>query len=559
MLSLISTLKHIVMKPYQKRFLPVFLMFLFFFSTFFSYGQDTTAMQSAGPQEQTISQHIDNAFSPFVDVLSEVLFVDPFEFIGIYDPQIYDKHGQPVRDEFGNKVKAPLRLIVLWLLVGGLFFSFYLRFIGIRGLKHAWDILRGKFRQKGSQGEVSSLQSVTTALSATVGMGNIAGVALAVGIGGPGATFWMIVAGLLGMSLKFAEVTLGIKYRKKNEDGSYSGGPMYYLRDALKKKGKYAGWLGIFLAFLFALTVMGGSIGGGNMLQANQAFHQLVVFFPSLEHYGAYYGIVLAVLVGAVIIGGIKSIGKVTEKVVPVMAGIYILAALVIIAVNFGNTGHAFWLIFHNAFNPEAVKGGIIGVMIYGIQRGAFSNEAGMGSSAIAHSAAQNDEPVSEGIVASIEPFIDTIIICTMTSLVLIFTGFAENTQGLEGVQLTSAAFRSVISWFPFVLLIAVTLFAFSTIISWSYYGLKGWDFLVGDLGEKYLGGRKVTNRIFQILFLAFVIVGASTDIFTVMEFSDMMILTMSVPNLLGLYILAPEIRKDMNVYWKKIKNSKKG
>jgi AGCS family alanine or glycine:cation symporter len=310
----------------------------------------------------------------------------------------------------------------------------------------------------------------------------------------------------------------------------------------------------LFLAFLFAITVMGGSIGGGNMLQANQAFHQLVVFFPSLEHYGAWYGIVLALLVGAVIIGGIKSIGKVTEKVVPVMAGIYIFAALVIIALNIGNTGHAFWLIFHNAFSPEAVKGGIIGVMIYGIQRGAFSNEAGMGSSAIAHAAAQNEEPVSEGIVASIEPFIDTIVICTMTSLVLIFTGFAEDTGGLEGVQLTSAAFKSVISWFPFILLIAVTLFAFSTIISWSYYGLKGWDYLVGDMGERYLGGRKVTNRIFQVLFLLFIIVGSSTDIFTVMEFSDMMILAMSVPNLLGLFIMAPEIKRDMNDYWQRLR-----
>ena len=517
--------------------------------------QDSTAVQQE--EETTVSQHIDKAFSPMVDILAEVLFVDPFEFIGVYDPQIYDKHGNVVRDEFGNKVKAPLRAIVLWLLIGGLFFSIYLKFIGIRGLKHAWDILRGKFRKKGSSGEVSSLQSVTTALSATVGMGNIAGVALAVGIGGPGATFWMIVAGPLGMSLKFAEVTLGIKYRRQNSDGSFSGGPMYYLKEGLKKKGKFMGSFGAFLAFLFALTVMGGSIGGGNMLQANQAFHQLVVFFPSIEHYGAWYGIILAVIVGAVIIGGIKSIGKVTEKVVPVMAGIYILAALIIIGMNIGNTGHAFYLILHNAFSPEAVKGGIIGVMIYGIQRGAFSNEAGMGSSAIAHSAAQNDEPVSEGIIASIEPFIDTIIICTMTSLVLIFTGFAEDTGGLEGVQLTSAAFKSVISWFPFVLLIAVTLFAFSTIISWSYYGLKGWDYLVGDFGERYLGGRKVTNRIFQMLFLLFVIVGASTDIFTVMEFSDMMILAMSVPNLLGLFIMAPELKRDMNDYWSRLKAGK--
>ncbi len=517
---------------------------------------DTAA--SAGG-DATVSQQIDQAFSPFVDALSKILFVDPFEFVGVYDPQIYDKHGVPVRDEFGKRVKAPLRLIVLWLFFGGIFFSVYLRFIGIRGMKHAWDILRGKYRKQGSDGEVSSFQSVTTALSATVGMGNIAGVALAVGIGGPGATFWMIVAGLLGMSLKFAEVMLGIKYRRRNSDGSYSGGPMYYLKEGLKRRGKTMGYLGTVLALLFAVTVMGGSIGGGNMLQANQAFHQLVVFFPSIEHYGAIYGVVLALLVGAVIIGGIRSIGKVTEKVVPFMAGIYILAALVIIGMNLGNTGHAFYLILHNAFSPEAVKGGIIGVMIYGIQRGAFSNEAGMGSSAIAHAAAQNDEPVSEGIVASLEPFIDTIIICTMTSLVLIFTGFAEDTQGLEGVQLTSAAFRSVISWFPYVLLLAVTLFAFSTIISWSYYGLKGWDFLVGDLGEKYLGGRQVTNRIFQVLFLLFVIVGASTDIFTVMEFSDMMILAMAVPNLLGLFIMASEIRRDMNDYWRRIKAGKQG
>ena len=537
----------------SRTLLPLF--FLFFFSTvIFSFGQQPADTAAAAEAETTVSQQIDQTFSPMVDVLSTVLFIDPFEFIGIYDPQVYDKHGKPVRDEFGNKVKAPLRLIVLWLFFGGIFFSIYLKFIGIRGLKHAWDILRGKFSKKGAGGEVSSFQSVTTALSATVGMGNIAGVALAVGIGGPGATFWMIVAGLLGMSLKFAEVTLGIKYRKKNSDGSFSGGPMYYLREGLKKKGGFMGKLGLFLAFLFAITVMGGSIGGGNMLQANQAFHQLVVFFPSLEHYGAWYGIVLALLVGAVIIGGIKSIGKVTEKVVPVMAGIYIFAALVIIALNIGNTGHAVWLIFHHAFSPEAVKGGIIGVMIYGIQRGAFSNEAGMGSSAIAHAAAQNEEPVSEGIVASIEPFIDTIVICTMTSLVLIFTGFAEDTGGLEGVQLTSAAFKSVISWFPFILLIAVTLFAFSTIISWSYYGLKGWDYLVGGLGERYLGGRKVTNRIFQVLFLLFIIVGSSTDIFTVMEFSDMMILAMSVPNLLGLFIMAPEIKRDMNDYWQRLR-----
>jgi len=383
-------------------------------------------------KEKTLSQTIDESFTPFVEALEVLLFVDPFELIGVYDPQVYDDNGKPVMDEHGEPVKAPLKLIVLWLLAGGLFFSFYLKFIGIRGIKHAYDILRGKFSKKGSKGEVTPFQSVTTALSATVGMGNIAGVALAVGIGGPGATFWMIVAGLLGMSLKFAECTLGIKYRKIDENGNVSGGPMYYLKHGLEKRGKAMGKLGTFLAVLFALSVMGGSVGGGNMIQANQAFHQLVYFFPSIEHYGAIYGILLAILVGAVIIGGIKSIGKVTEKIVPFMAGIYILAALLIIGMNLDNTGHALWLIFHNAFSPDAIKGGIIGVMIYGIQRGAFSNEAGLGSAAIAHSASQNDEPVSEGIVASIEPFIDTVVICTMTALVLIFTGFANLHQPLS-------------------------------------------------------------------------------------------------------------------------------
>ncbi len=518
--------------------------------------QETETVKTDTPQKDlTISQKINKAFEPLVDALGVLLFVDPFELIGVYDPQVYDKDGNPVYNEKGEPVKAPLRMIVLWLFAGGLFFSLYLKFIGVRGMKHAYDILRGKFSKKGNKGEVTPFQSVTTALSATVGMGNIAGVALAIGIGGPGATFWMIVIGLLGMSLKFAECSMGIKYRIINKDGSVSGGPMYYLKEGLAKRGKAFGKLGVFLAVLFALAVMGGSVGGGNMIQANQAFNQLVYFFPQIEHYGAIYGVFLAFLVGAVIIGGIKSIGRVTEKIVPFMAGIYILAALVIIGMNIHNTGHALWLILHEAFSPDAMKGGIIGVMIYGIQRGAFSNEAGLGSAAIAHSASQNDEPVSEGIVASIEPFVDTVVICTMTALVLIFTGYAENTQGLEGVLLTSAAFRSTFSWFPFVLLIAVTLFAFSTIISWSYYGLKGFDYLFGDWGERRFGSRKVTNRIFQVSFLVFTIIGASSHIITVMEFSDMMILAMGIPNLIGLFIMAPEIKNDLNDYWGRLKS----
>jgi len=514
-----------------------------------------TQAQSTEPtpdQEQTFSQKINEAFTPLVEGLTGVLFWDPFSAVGVYDQQVYYEDGTPVLDEQGVPVRAPLRLIVVWLFVGGLFFTFYLRLIGFRGLRHAIDLLRGKYVKPGSEGEVTPFQSVTTALSATVGMGNIAGVAMAIGIGGPGATFWMIMAGLLGMAMKFAECTLAVKYRKVNKDGSISGGPMYYLSRGLAKRGM--GPLGGLLAAMFAFLVMGGSIGGGNMLQANQAFKQLETFFPGIEHYGALYGLGLAIIVGAVIIGGIKSIGKVTEKVVPIMAGIYILAALIIIGINFRHTGHALWLILHNAFDPGALKGGIIGVMIYGIQRGNFSNEAGIGSAAIAHSASKNDEPVSEGIVSSIEPFVDTVIICTMTALVLIFTGYSENTQGLVGVQLTSAAFGSVISWFPVILLICVTLFAFSTLISWSYYGLKGFDYLFGPLGERLFGSRKVTNLIFQFIFLVFIVIGSAADIMAVMDFSDMMILAMAFPNLVGLYILAPELRRDMDDYLARLK-----
>jgi AGCS family alanine or glycine:cation symporter len=541
----------------RRLILPVALCFLLVSPA--ATAQDTTAARGEDmadvldEQAKTVSQHINDVFTPMVEVMTEVLFWDPFDALGIYDMRVTDEHGEPVLDERGQPVTAPLRLVVIWLFAGALFFTVYLKFVGFRGTRHAVDILRGKFARPGSGGEVSSFQSVTTALSATVGMGNIAGVALAVGLGGPGATFWMIMAGLLGMAMKFAECTFAVKYRRINADGSVSGGPMYYLREGLEKRG--LGWLGWLLAVMFAVLVMGGSVGGGNMLQANQAFEQLATFFPDMEHYGAVYGLVLAVLVGLVIIGGIRRIGEVTERIVPFMAGLYIVAAVVIIAMNIGNTWHAFLLILENAFAPDAVKGGIIGVMIYGIQRGNFSNEAGIGSAAIAHSASMNDEPVSEGIVSAIEPFVDTVVICTMTALVLIFTGYAEDTQGLVGVQLTSAAFGSVLSWFPYILLICVTLFAFSTLISWSYYGLKGWDFLVGGFGEKLFGSRRPTNVMFQLIFLAATVIGASSDILSVMDFSDMMILAMAFPNLLGLYIMAPELRRDMNDYFRRLRN----
>jgi len=503
----------------------------------------------AKSENSTISQQINQHFTPFVETLSEVLFWDPLHAIGIYDQQVYDKSGNAVIDSNGAPVKAPLKLIVLWLMAGGLFFTFYLRFINIRAFRHAIGLVSGKHDILGSKGEVSHFQALTTALSATVGLGNIAGVAVAISIGGPGATIWMIMAGFLGMSLKFSECTLGLKYRKINAFGEVSGGAMYYLRDGLAKKGLAP--LGIALAVLFSIMAIGGSVGGGNMLQANQAFEQLAIFFPKLSGYGFWYGLLMAFLVGLVIIGGIKSIARVTSRIVPLMALIYVTASLVIILLHIDQTGHAFRLIWDGAFNSDAMKGGVIGVLIFGFQRGAFSNEAGVGSASIAHAAARTDEPVSEGVVALLEPFVDTIIICTMTALVIIFSGVYQDTNGIQGVSLTSAAYGSVISWFPYVLLVAVSLFAFSTMVSWSYYGLKSFDFLFGSWSQRYFGSRKPTNIIFNSFFLLCIIIGSAASLGPVMDFSDMMVLCMAFPNLLGLLILAPEVKKDLKIYWK--------
>jgi AGCS family alanine or glycine:cation symporter len=512
---------------------------------------DTTAARSG--QSQTISEMINGTFTPFVNALSDVLFWDPFSAMGVYDKVVRDKNGDPVINENGEVVEAPLKLIVLWLIFGGLFFTLFMRFVNIRGFRHAIDLIRGKYDKAGDSGEVSHFQALTTALSATVGLGNIAGVAIAVAIGGPGATLWMILAGLLGMSSKFVECTLGVKYRRIKDKGEVSGGAMYYLKEGLKKKN--LGVLGSILAVTFAFLVIGGSVGGGNMLQANQAFKQFETFFPSMEHHGFWYGIAMAFLVGLVIIGGIKSIARVTSKVVPFMALLYVGTALVIIGMNIENTPHALGLIFNGAFSPDAVKGGFIGVLIFGFQRGAFSNEAGVGSASIAHAAARTDEPVSEGIVALLEPFVDTVVICTMTALVIIFTGMAENTGGYEGVELTSAAFGSVFPWFPYLLLVAVTLFAFSTLISWSYYGLKGFDYLFGGLSRKMFGTRKVSDVIYQLIFLAAIIIGSSSALNVVMDFSDMMVLCMAFPNIIGLLILAPEVKRDMTDYFSRLKS----
>jgi AGCS family alanine or glycine:cation symporter len=449
---------------------------------------------------------------------------------------------RPLLHPNGEVRKKNIPFIVVWLILGAAFFTFRMGFINIRGFKHAIDLARGKYDDPNAPGKVTHFEALATAVSATVGLGNIAGVAVAISIGGAGATFWMILAGLLGMSSKFVECTLGVKYREITEDGRIFGGPMNYLRYGLKKR-RIEG-LGKVLAGIFAVLCVGASFGAGNMFQSNQSFEIMATQFPILEGGGFWFGIGLAVLVGVVIIGGIESIAKVTGKVVPIMAMVYVLAALIIIGINIENIGPAFSAIYHGALHASALKGGFIGVLIIGFQRAAFSNEAGVGSAAIAHSATKTNHPTSEGFVGLIEPFIDTVVVCTLTALVLIFTGMHE-VPGVTGVELTANAFGSVISWFPYVLALAVFLFAFSTMISWSYYGMRGWTYLFGKTKQSELA--------YKIVFLVFVVVGASVSLGAVLDFSDMMILAMSVPNMIGLYIMSSEVRKDLADYSSKL------
>jgi len=463
------------------------------------------------------------------------------------------------------------------LILGALFFTIYFKFINFTGFWTSINIVRGKYDDldhhesmvmagdstpggdaietiavEGHEGEVSHFQALTAALSATVGLGNIAGVAIAVSIGGAGATFWMIIAGLLGMASKFVECTLGVKYRDIEADGTVYGGPMYYLTKGLKLKGM-AG-LGKILAVLFAIFVIGGSFGGGNMFQVNQAFQLVENITGGSESFihgkGWLFGLVMAVLVGIVIIGGIKKIAKVTDKIVPFMVVIYVAASLFVIFANFNMVGDAFMQIFNGAFSPEGVAGGAIGVLVQGFRRAAFSNEAGVGSASIAHSAVKTKYAASEGLVALLEPFIDTVVVCTMTALVLIITGnvTAENASlnDAQAILLTSGAFESAISWFPYVLTVAVVLFAFSTMISWSYYGFQGWAFLFGR--------SKKMEYLYKFIFCIFVIIGSAASLGSVIGFSDAMIFAMMVPNMVGIVILAPKVKEEFNKYMAAIK-----
>ena len=491
---------------------------------------------------------------------------------------------QIIDEKFGNatgwfvdfifyKIPFSENVQIFWvlfpLILGATYFTIYFKFINFRGFITSINIVRGKYDDldhhvslpsaedssslsdavksesvEGIEGEVTHFQALTAALSATVGLGNIAGVAIAVSIGGAGATFWMIVAGFLGMASKFVECTLGVKYRDIDKNGTVYGGPMYYLTKGLKSKGLEK--LGKVLAVIFAIFVIGGSFGGGNMFQVNQAF-QLVENITGgeasfLHGKGWLFGLVMAVLVGIVIIGGIKKIAKVTDKIVPFMVVIYVSASLFVIFSNYTMIGDAFSQIFNGAFSPEGVAGGAIGVLVQGFKRAAFSNEAGVGSASIAHSAVKTKYAASEGLVALLEPFIDTVVVCTMTALVLIITGnvAAENSSlnDAQAILLTSGAFESVISWFPYVLTIAVVLFAFSTMISWSYYGFQGWAYLFGR--------SKKMEYLYKIIFCLFVIVGSAASLGSVIGFSDAMIFAMMVPNMVGIVILAPKVKKEL-------------
>jgi len=420
--------------------------------------------------------------------------------------------------------------------------------ISLRGFRHAIDVTRGKYDDPTSEGEVTHFQALTAALSATVGLGNIAGVAIAVGVGGPGATFWMILAGFLGMTSKFTECTLGQKYRELRPDGQIMGGAMYYLSNGLAERN-LAG-LGKALAIVFAFLCIGGSFGGGSAFQVNQSLNAVGETIPLLKNHAWLYGVVMMVLVGIVIIGGIKRIAVTAEKIVPLMCITYVLACLWILFNNFSHIPVAFSKILGEAFTPEAGYGGFIGVLVTGFKRAAFSNEAGVGSAAIAHSAARTRYPVREGIVALLEPFIDTIVICTMTALVIVITGAYNNPEYAnlvktdQGAALTSNAMREQISWFPYILSVAVILFAYSTMISWSYYGERCWAYLFGDRA----------SIVYKILFIIVVFLGSIISSTNIKDLSDLMILGMAFPNILGLVILSGSVRKDLQDYWKRYK-----
>ncbi len=406
-----------------------------------------------------------------------------------------------------------IQLAVAILILGATYFTFYMSFISIRGFYHAITVIAGKYDDHNDTGDVSHFQALTTALSATVGLGNIAGVTTAIVIGGPGAVVWLVLAGFLGMTSKFVECTLGQKYRKVRSDGTIMGGAMYYLSDGLKELG--LGPLGKILGIAFAILCIGGSFAGGNSYQVNGSLGAVKQIIPQLAGFEWLYGVVMVIITAIVIIGGIKRIAATADKIVPIMCSVYLLAGLAIIIKNYHLVPGAFSIMLQQAFTPDAYRGGFLGVLIWGFKRAAFSNEAGVGSAAIAHAAAKTEYPVREGIVALLEPFVDTILVCTMTALVIVITGaydyknpnynpdmkaqinFKANGEldSLAGpAAITAIAMDSQIPGFKYVLAFATFLFAYSTMISWSYYGERCWSYLFGD-------GSSIWYKIIFLMF----------------------------------------------------------
>jgi AGCS family alanine or glycine:cation symporter len=476
----------------------------------------------------SIDEAINEAFRPLASAISELVF-----------------YSVPIGE-------SQFPLIVVWLIAGALYFTVYLKLINVRGFLHAIRIVIGKEDKKEkAPGEVSHFQALTTAVSGTVGVGNITHVAVAISIGGPGATFWLIIAGFLGMASKFVECTLGVKYRQINADGTVSGGPMFYMDKGLAELNLPR--LGKAMAWYYAICIIFGCLGIGCMFQSNQAYVQFVNVTGGdaspFATRGWLFGAILAILTALVIIGGIKSIAKVTSKLVPFMALLYVATALVVIGANFTAVPAAFGAILTNAFSPDGVTGGVVAVLILGFRRAAFSNEAGIGSSAIAHAAVRTEEPVTQGFVAMLEPFIDTVVICTITSLVIILTVYDPvmlNDGSISGVELTSSAFASVIPWFPTVLAVVVMLFAYSTMISWSYYGLEGFIYIFGP--------KRWAKTTFNTMFCLFIIVGSTTQLDAVLDFSDAMVFAMALANVLALYLLGPTVKRELNDYWQRVK-----
>ncbi len=484
------------------------------------------------------------SFAPVVSFMDKYFFFDPFHAIGLYDNRVTDDNGDVLLNPNGTEKTIKLPFMVIWLILGAIFFTFRFGFINFRGLRHSFDLIRGKYDDPNAVGEVTHFQALATAVSGTVGLGNIAGVAVAIATGGPGATFWLILAGLLGMSTKFVECTLGVKYRVLEEDGTISGGPMEYLKKGFEERGFKN--VGKVLSAVYAFVIMLAAFAAGSMFQANQAAAQLSSVIGVGGIAKTFIGVGIAVLVGVVIVGGLKGIAKVTDKVVPSMAGLYILMCLIVIGANITELGNAFSLIFSGAFEADAMYGGFLGVMVLGFQRAAFSNEAGLGSASIAHSAAKTKHPVSEGFVALLEPFIDTVVVCTLTALVLIFTGTYTGYEE-TGSALTAVAFAKVIPGANIFLTIAIFLFAFSTILTWSYYGVQAAQSLFGET--------KIVTNIFKVVFLLTVILGASIGLGAVIDFADYMFLTLAIPNLLGLYLMSGSVAKDLKEYYAKVKS----